>query len=82
MEGEQGDKEMRVREIAYRLWEEEGHPEGAAQRHWLAAEAMLGASDPERKAIEGEPPGDVETPPGMLPDSARKRRATATARSA
>ena len=81
MEGEHVDKEMRVREIAYRLWEEEGHPEGAAQRHWLAAEAMLGASDPERKTIESEPLGD-ERPPEMLPASARKRRATATARSA
>ena len=32
---------QRVREIAYRLWQEEGCPEGEALRHWFAAEALL-----------------------------------------
>ena len=31
---------QRAREIAYRLWQEEGCPEGEALRHWFAAEAQ------------------------------------------
>jgi Protein of unknown function (DUF2934) len=29
-----------VRQIAYKIWEEEGHPHGHDQDHWLKAEAM------------------------------------------
>ena len=32
---------QRVREIAYRLWQEEGCPEGAALRVWFAAKAVF-----------------------------------------
>jgi hypothetical protein len=32
---------QRVREIAYRLWQEEGYPEGEALRHWFAAKAIF-----------------------------------------
>jgi hypothetical protein len=35
------DNSQRVREIAYRLWQEEGCPEGEALRHWFAAEALF-----------------------------------------
>jgi len=28
-----------VRQIAYRIWEEEGYPEGRDQEHWYKAEA-------------------------------------------
>lgn len=27
--------------MAYALWEQEGHPEGRAEEHWLQAEAQL-----------------------------------------
>jgi hypothetical protein len=50
------DRNDRIREFAYFLWLEEGCPEGQAERHWSAAEALLG--EVERKEIEGEPPGD------------------------
>jgi DNA-binding response OmpR family regulator len=36
-------REQRVRERAHALWEQEGRPAGAADRHWLAAEAELRA---------------------------------------
>jgi Protein of unknown function (DUF2934) len=52
------DRNDRVREIAYFLWLEEGCPEGEAERHWLAAEALLDSDPRERKRIEGEPPGE------------------------
>ena len=52
------DRDERIREIAYFLWLEEGCPEGAAERHWLAAETRLESDPLERKRIEGEPPGE------------------------
>jgi hypothetical protein len=52
------DRDDRTREIAYFLWLEEGCPEGAAERHWLAAETRLESDPLERKRIEGEPPGE------------------------
>ena len=48
----------RIREIAYFLWLEEGCPEGAAERHWLAAKTRRESDPLERKRIEGEPPGE------------------------
>ncbi|MBV8898405.1 MAG: DUF2934 domain-containing protein [Acidobacteriaceae bacterium] len=32
---------QRVREIAYRLWQEEGCPQGEALRHWFAAKTLF-----------------------------------------
>jgi hypothetical protein len=52
------DRNDRIREFAYFLWLEEGCPEGQAERHWSAAEALLDSGEVERKEIEGEPPGD------------------------
>jgi hypothetical protein len=36
-----GEWEQRVRERAYAIWEQEGRPEGQAERHWREAEAEL-----------------------------------------
>jgi hypothetical protein len=52
------DRNDRVRETAYFLWLEEGCPEGAAERHWLAAETLHDSDPVERKRVEGEPPGE------------------------
>jgi hypothetical protein len=52
------DRNDRIRELAYFLWLEEGCPEGAAERHWLAAETLLESEPLEGKRIEGEPPGE------------------------
>jgi hypothetical protein len=52
------DRNDRIRDIAYFLWLEEGRPESAAERHWLAAETLLDSDPVERKRIEGEPPGE------------------------
>ena len=40
-----GDREQRVREIAYFFWVEEGCPEDQADRHWAAAEALVHARE-------------------------------------
>lgn len=34
-------REQRIREIAHRLWEQEGRPSGQEQRHWEMAEAIV-----------------------------------------
>ena len=39
------DREHRVREIAHRLWEEEGRPSDQEKRHWATAERMFDAQD-------------------------------------
>jgi hypothetical protein len=33
--------EIRIREVAYFLWEQEGRPEGQAERHWDLASALV-----------------------------------------
>ena len=42
MNGEhEPDRETRVREAAYFMWESEGRPDGEADRHWAAAEKLV-----------------------------------------
>lgn len=50
--------EHRIREVAFSLWEQEGYPDGQAERHWRMAEEMIEKEDAERRDKEGEPPGD------------------------
>jgi hypothetical protein len=48
------DRDERIREVAYFMWLEEGCPEGAAERHWLAAKTLVESEPLEGKSIEGE----------------------------
>jgi len=43
-----GDREQRIRERAYQLWEADGRPEGQAEEYWHRA-----------RAIEGDVGGDI-----------------------
>jgi Protein of unknown function (DUF2934) len=60
------NRERRIREIAYHLWEKEGRPEGEDHSHrlWLAAEAQFEAEIAERKDAGNERPAEpaVEMP--------------------
>ena len=40
------DREQRLRELAYQLWEQAGYPHGRADEFWLAAEKLLAAEEP------------------------------------
>jgi Protein of unknown function (DUF2934) len=40
LSGDEENASQRVRERAYRLWQEDGCPEGEALRHWFAAKAI------------------------------------------
>jgi hypothetical protein len=55
--GRMDDREQRIREIAYFLWEQEAYPDGRAEEHWAAAEAVADAQDAERKTGEEDPQG-------------------------
>jgi Protein of unknown function (DUF2934) len=53
------DREERIRQRAHQIWEQEGQPEGQAQRHWDRAAEDLDREDAEieREGIAGEKPG-------------------------
>jgi Protein of unknown function (DUF2934) len=59
------NRERRIREIAYHLWEQEGRPEGESDSHrlWLAAEAQFEAEVTERKDAGSEPPPEAALEP-------------------
>jgi hypothetical protein len=48
------DREQRVREIAHRLWEEEGRPHDQDKRHWAAAERMVDAEAAAKPTAAGK----------------------------
>jgi Protein of unknown function (DUF2934) len=35
------NREQQIADLAYRLWEEEGNPEGRADAHWLRAATLV-----------------------------------------
>ena len=34
------ERDEQIRELAYRIWQEEGYPHGYEVQHWLKAETM------------------------------------------
>jgi hypothetical protein len=64
------DRDQRIREIAYYIWQNEGRPEGQADRHWRTAEEIIRAQEAEGTNAEGEPspeqPPDYVTPLATL----------------
>ena len=66
------DREHRVREIAHRLWEEEGRPFDQDKRHWAAAERMFDAEESTRAAPDlpreqARPAGTSKRAPARRP---------------
>ena len=53
------EREERIQQRAYRLWDEAGQPEGAPQDHWDRAAQDLDREDAEiqRAGVAGEKPG-------------------------
>jgi hypothetical protein len=39
------DRQNRIRQRAHELWEREGRPDGAHERHWQQAEGEIAAED-------------------------------------
>jgi hypothetical protein len=73
-------QEQQVRERAYRLWEEEGRPEGRADAHWHEArrQVMLeaGLGEPVTRP-EPEPPPEGRPEPQPEPPADPLRGAAA-----
>ena len=66
------DREQRVREIAYRLWEEGGRPTDQEKRHWAVAERVF---DSEGVSSAGLELPSEEAQKAARPAVASKRRA-------
>lgn len=78
------DREQRIRQRAYELWEVAGKPEGREAEHWAEAERQLAAEDfsagnPE--ATDPKQTENVETVRGDVP-LVRKKRSTASRKQA
>jgi hypothetical protein len=39
-------RDDRIAALAHKFWEEEGHPEGRAEQHWLKAVSVVDAKKP------------------------------------
>lgn len=61
------NRERRVRDLAYQIWEEDGRPEGAESRHWSEAErryaAELASAAPADDGTDAEPKGKAAKAP-------------------
>ena len=82
------DREQRIREMAHRIWEDEGRPPGRDKRHWEMAESLVGEEkeqiNPESPPKTGERPAQAvvtaaDTKPGSAAAKPRARSSTATA---
>jgi hypothetical protein len=62
------DKEERIRELAYKLWVDEGCPEGRATDHWQRATEIIDSEKLDETAAEA-----IGIQPTIGPKSARKR---------
>lgn len=61
--------EERVRNLAYKIWESEGRPEGQQQRHWDMALRFVIAEEEEGIDVELDEVGEpVEEPPILEDD--------------
>lgn len=62
------DREHKVRERAYALWEDEGRPAGRHAEHWQRASSEI-AQD-----ASSQPQGEPEAPEGLAPVKAKASR--------
>ena len=68
------DKERRIRERAYAIWEREGRPQGRDSEHWKEAEAEIAAEV--EPVLGGSQPGNPARPapePSAQPASPPRR---------
>ena len=45
-------RDQRIADLAYRIWEEDGRPEGRAETHWLRAAVLVDESAPKKPALK------------------------------
>jgi hypothetical protein len=71
-----GNREERIWERAYRIWEEEGPPEGRQEEHWRRAEIEVEDSRSRTLSPRGTPEIPEAAAPGAPPpiDAAKPAR--------
>ncbi|MCF3643164.1 DUF2934 domain-containing protein [Rhizobium sp. TRM95111] len=78
------NEDDRIRRRAYRIWEEEGRPEGREYSHWLRArqeERASGLPDDMSRADAAEIAKNT-VPPGTVPDNPTRAAALPTSAAA
>ena len=45
-------RDQRIADLAYRIWEEDGRPEGSAETHWLRAAVLVDESAPKKPVLK------------------------------
>lgn len=48
-------RDQRITEIAHKIWEEEGRPDGRSEDHWARATAIVDAEALETQSIAKKP---------------------------
>ena len=69
------DREEKIRQRAYSIWEQEGHPHGRAEHHWQRAAREV-EGQPEVAAAER--PVSASAAPAEKPAPQRRKAATGT----
>ena len=49
-------RDQRIADLAYRMWEEDGRPEGRAEAHWLRAAVLVDEMAPVKKKAAAKTP--------------------------
>lgn len=65
------DREQRIRELAYAIWEQEGRPEGQSERHWETAETAIKAMERTEVAVTMQADGAAATDTPPAPQQAQ-----------
>jgi hypothetical protein len=70
------DRDQRIRERAYRIWEEEGQPEGRQEEHWRRAEAEISEEEAQSLSPSGRAgvPSEISAAAAELTAAAGARR--------
>jgi hypothetical protein len=54
-------RDQLIADLAFRLWEEEGRPEGRAEDHWLRAAVLVDEAAPAKKPVASKKPAAKKT---------------------
>lgn len=75
------DREQRQREQAYRIWEEEGRPDGAHEDHWRRAgqEGELSEQEADDVTKANQEADDKFADPNSRPEAGVENRPASTA---
>jgi hypothetical protein len=67
-------REQRIREVAHRLWEQEGRPHHQDRRHWELAERMIAEEEQGAGTRKSPPKARTSRPRRTTPAAAPKRK--------